>query len=90
MQQALATWRTAFPDLQLVANDLFATEDRAVLYWTFTGTHRGELNGIPATGKSVKLSGISMARIANGKFVEEVVATDLLGLMQQLGVIPAA
>jgi predicted ester cyclase len=54
-----------------------------------TGTHRGEFMGIPATNKSVKVSYIDLWRVENGKFVENWVQLDMLGLMQQLGVVPA-
>lgn len=87
-REAATTWRGAFPDLHLTINDMIAEGDKVATYWTFTGTHQGELNGIAPTGKQVKTSGISISRIANGKFVEEVVTTDLLSLMKQLGVIP--
>ena len=52
------------------------------------GTHTGELNGIPATGKKVKATGATIARIVDGKIVEERDYVDDLGLLQQLGVIP--
>jgi steroid delta-isomerase-like uncharacterized protein len=87
-QQAATKWRSAFPDLHLTINDMIAEGDKVATYWTFTGTHRGELDGIAPTGKQVTTSGISISRIANGRFVEEVVTTDMLSLMKQLGVIP--
>ena len=52
------------------------------------GTHRGDLMGIPPTGKQVTLSAMNIFRVANGKFVEQWVNSDDLDLMQQLGVIP--
>ncbi|MCM3903214.1 MAG: ester cyclase [Pyrinomonadaceae bacterium] len=86
-QQAATKWRSAFPDLHLTVNDMIAEGQKVATYWTFTGTHQGELNGIAPTGKKVTTSGISISRILNGRFIEEVVTTDLLSLMKQLGVI---
>jgi predicted ester cyclase len=63
--------------------------DKVVGYWTMTATHGGELMGIPATGKRVKLTGVSIMRIAGGKIVEEWNEADQMSLMQQLGVVPA-
>ena len=63
--------------------------DKVVTRGTFTGTHQGEFNGIPATGKKVKVSYCDIWRVENGKCVENWVQMDMVGLMQQLGVIPA-
>jgi steroid delta-isomerase-like uncharacterized protein len=81
--------RAAFPDSKLVIDDLIADENTVVTRWTFTGTHTGELWGIPATGKHVTLSGIHIDRIANGQATDEWYQSDTLGMLQQLGVIPA-
>jgi len=55
----------------------------------FTGTHQGEFMGIPATNKSIKVPYIDLWRTENGLFVDNWVQMDMLGLMQQLGVVPA-
>jgi predicted ester cyclase len=57
--------------------------------WTFRGTQQGELQGIPPTGKQVTLTGISILCLEGGKAVESRHSVDMLGMMQQLGVIPA-
>ena len=59
-----------------------------VLHWNARGTHRGELTGIPPTGKQVTLKGAAILRISNGKIAERWAEYDNLGLMQQLGVVP--
>lgn len=80
--------RTAFPDYQLTAEDTVAEGDRVVNRWVMRGTHRGEFMGVPATGKQLTVSGIDIFRIAGGKIVENRQELDVLGLLQQLGVIP--
>jgi steroid delta-isomerase-like uncharacterized protein len=78
-------WR-AFPDAQLTYDDMLAERDRLVIRFRMTGTHAGELMGIPPTGKAITLSGITIMRFANGKVVERWSQSDFLGLLQQLGV----
>ncbi|GIV76452.1 MAG: hypothetical protein KatS3mg050_0846 [Litorilinea sp.] len=58
--------------------------------WSAHGTHQGELMGIPATGKTVNLTGIAIDRFENGQSVEHWEIIDQVGLMQQLGVMPAS
>ena len=79
----------AFPDIHVHIEDLIAEGNRVVTRWSAHGTHRGDLMGIPATGKTVNFTGIAQDRFENGKSVEHWEIIDQLGLMQQLGVIPA-
>ncbi len=79
----------AFPDLHITVEDLIAEGDKIVGRVTLTGTHQGELMGIPATGKKVSFSEILIARISNGKVVELWEVGDTMTMMQQLGVIPS-
>jgi steroid delta-isomerase-like uncharacterized protein len=88
-KQAHGMFLQAFPDQQVNIEDEVAEDDTVVTRWTFSGTHRGALMGIPATGKQVSIKGISIDRIDGGKVVEHLAQIDMLGLMQQLGVIPA-
>jgi len=81
-------YRTAFPDLRLTIEDIIAEGETVVARWSCRGTHKGDLGGIAPTGKHFTISGISIARIANGKMAEGWVNWDALGLMQQLGVVP--
>jgi len=81
-------FRTAFPDAQFTIEDMIAEGDRVVLRLTMRGTHRGVFNGIPPTGRTVVVSGVSIERIVNGRIVEGWVTNDALGMLQQLGVIP--
>jgi len=84
-----AMYLGAFPDVKVTSDFQLAEGDKVVMRWTGTGTHTGELMGIPATGKRIEMTGISIQRIAGGKIVEEWVESDQMGLMQQLGVVPA-
>ena len=87
-KQVATMYRSAFPDLRLTIEGMIAEGDQVALRWTSTGTHRGDLQGLAPTGKSIQTSGITILRFANGKVVEECARWDTLGLMQQLGAIP--
>ena len=80
---------TAFPDVRVTIEGLLADGDEVAVRWTLRGTHEGELRGgVPATGRRVEVSGITISRIRNGRVVESWGNYDLLGMLQQLGVIP--
>ena len=87
VESGVANRRTAIPDIHVTIEDIILAEDRVLARLTFRGTHKGEFQGIPPTNKVVKWSGIWIYRVANGKFVERWHNYDMLGLMQQLGVI---
>jgi steroid delta-isomerase-like uncharacterized protein len=80
-------YRAAFPDIRLAIEDIIAEGETVTARWSCRGTHKGDLNGIAPTGKQFSISGMSIARFANGKMVEGWVNWDALGLMQQLGVV---
>jgi steroid delta-isomerase-like uncharacterized protein len=80
-------YRTAFPDLHTEIDDLVIAGDKAVICITLTGTHEGELMGIAATGKQVKVHGMVRSRFEDGKIVDEWEILDMLAMFQQLGVI---
>lgn len=79
----------AYPDGAITIETQLAEGDYVATRWTGRGTHKGELMGIPATGKQVTVSGITISRLSGGKVAEEWIAWDTLGMMQQLGAIPA-
>ena len=85
----MSTFLTAFPDLQFRIDDMIAEGDKLVTRWTSTGTHLGDLMGIPPTGNSATVTGIAIDRFVNGQSVENWGVFDQMGLMQQLGVVPA-
>jgi len=80
--------RTGFPDFHVTAEDLIAEGDKVAVRWIITATHQGELAGIPATGIEVTWTGMTIWRFADGRLLEGWWAIDVLGLLQQLGVIP--
>ena len=82
------TLREAFPDLHFTIEDQIAEADRAVTRWTARGTHRGAFRGLPPSGRQVRVTGITINRVAGGKVVEGWMNLDELGLLQQLGVKP--
>jgi predicted ester cyclase len=84
-----AMFKAAFPDFHVTIEDELAEGDRVASRGYFTGTHTGEFMGIPPTGKSIKVSYIDIWTVEGGKLKENWVQMDMLGLMQQLGVIPA-
>ena len=88
-RQEVTMYTNAFPDLHFAVEDVIAEGDRVVVRWVATGTHRGDLPNVPATGKQVTVAGMSISTVRNGKIVEKSGNWDALGLMQQLGVIPS-
>ena len=88
MRQLVAMFRTGFPDAHVTIEAELADGDSVIHRGYFTGTHQGDFQGIAPTGKQIKVKTIDIWRVANGKMVENWVQMDMLGLMQQLGVIP--
>ncbi len=88
VEQWLAAFATAFPDGYTTIEDMVAEDDRVVARTTFNGTHQDEMQGIPATGKTISMPGITIFRLDNGKIAEGWLVNDNLGMMQQLGIIP--
>jgi steroid delta-isomerase-like uncharacterized protein len=89
-QDAAKGWRDAFPDLKFTIVLTVAEDDLVTVVWTATGTNTGQGNGLPATGKSGSLRGITVWRIVDGRIREEWSEFNTMRMMQQLGLIPAA
>jgi steroid delta-isomerase-like uncharacterized protein len=87
-RQLVMIFRTGLPDFHLAIEDLVAEDDKVAFHCVATGTHTGELLGVPATGKTVRVTVTGILHLANGKLVENRVNFDALGLMQQIGVVP--
>jgi steroid delta-isomerase-like uncharacterized protein len=78
----------AFPDTQILVEDLFTRADKLACRFTVSGTHKAEFMGIPATDKFIKFTGITILKFLAGKCTEKWNQADLLGMLQQLGAIP--
>ena len=84
----ITAYRNAFPDLHFTIDEQIAEGNTVVTRWTAHGTHKGELAGLPATGKVATVVGLGVDRVENGKIVESWGLFDQFGMLQQLGVIP--
>jgi len=85
----LNAFRAGFPDMNMQVESAFGDDQQIAVRWKMNGTHTQELFGIPPTNKNVTVKGISVLRVADGKVAEDWVSEDSLGLMTQLGLIPA-
>ncbi len=90
VRQSVQFYRKAFPDTHFVIDEQVAEGDRVVTRWTAHGTQKGEMPGIPVTGRKAEVSGMQVDRFRNGKIVETWTVFDQLGMMQQLGAVPSA
>jgi steroid delta-isomerase-like uncharacterized protein len=84
-KQLVAYYLNAFPDAHFTIDQEVQEGDTAVTRWTVSGTHKGDLPTLPASGKTFSVTGITVARLKDGKFVESWNNWDALGMMQQLG-----
>lgn len=89
LKQKIADVRVAFPDVHITIDAQVAEGDMVVSRWTAHGTQQGAFMGAPATHKHMAQTGITMLRVENGKIVEGWSRADELGLLQQLGLLPA-
>jgi steroid delta-isomerase-like uncharacterized protein len=85
VKQIVSMFRAAFPDLNITIEEQVAEGDKVCSRTTLRGTHKGGIFGVPPTGKSVTMTGLTMVRIADGRLVESWVKNDVLGLLKQLG-----
>jgi steroid delta-isomerase-like uncharacterized protein len=89
LKQALAGRRVAFPDIQVTVDDQVAEGEKVSTRRTWRATHKGPYRGVAPTGKAVKWTQISVVRFSQGKIVEDWAVADELGILQQLGALPA-
>jgi steroid delta-isomerase-like uncharacterized protein len=87
-KEVLAGVRAGLPDIKIEMGDVIAEGDFVVAPWTMSGTHLGELMGIPPSGRGVRWCGITIYQIEDGKVVDERGEEDGLGLLRQIGAIP--
>lgn len=78
----------AYPDVRFTIRQQLAEGDQVVTYKTFEGTHQGDFMGIPPTGKQVKIDLIDIFTVNEGKITAHWTVVDMLGMMQQIGVVP--
>lgn len=90
VKRYVAALRTGFPDLHVTIEEQIAEGDRVVTRWTARGTHDGVFQGLAPTGRPACVTGTDIDRMADGRAVECWMQMDELGLMQQLGAVPAA
>ncbi|MBI3856864.1 MAG: ester cyclase [Planctomycetes bacterium] len=88
LKQMMAQYLRAFPDMQMKVEHLVAEGDLVVVHIASTGTHKGEMMGIPATGIAIKVNEMHLARVKDGKFVEHWGVEDQMAMMLQLGLMP--
>ena len=82
--------RGAFPDIHVTIEDAFESGDKAVARWSATMTHSGDQLGLPASGKTVRITGISIARFANGKITAGWDNWDQMTMMREIGALEGA
>jgi len=85
----LEKYLAGFSNGRVTVDDQVAEGDKVATRWTGRGTHDGEIAGIAATGKEVTVSGLTISRLEDGKVVEEQTVWDTLGMLTQLGAVPA-
>ncbi len=88
LKDTLRGMRSAFPDLYFSVEEQMADGDKVLTRFEWTGTHRGEFVGIPATGRSVKVWGMVIDRLEESRIKDTRIIMDMLGLMMQLGAFP--
>jgi steroid delta-isomerase-like uncharacterized protein len=88
LKQVISAFRTAFPDIHWVIEEMVGEGDKVFSRFTWHGTHRGEFFGVAATGRKITVKGTVVDRVVAGKMVESRILMDSLGMMRQLGVIP--
>jgi steroid delta-isomerase-like uncharacterized protein len=89
LKSLITSLRSAFPDLEAAVEEQIAEGDKVVTRVTIRGTQRGEIFGMPPTGKSFTIPGVSIWEVRGNLLIQEWVSWDALGMMQQLGAIPA-
>lgn len=89
VKAVVAGYRAAFPDLRIVIDEQIGEGPLVATRWTARGTHRGDFNGIPPTGRESTVTGITIDRISSGQIAESWTNWDTFGLLKQLGVVPA-
>jgi steroid delta-isomerase-like uncharacterized protein len=88
LKQLILAFRTAFPDLHCIVQEEIAQGDRTAVHWTMRGTHQGAFMGNRPTGRPIRVQGIIIVRVVDGRIVENWILIDQMSILQQLGIIP--
>jgi steroid delta-isomerase-like uncharacterized protein len=88
LMDVLRGFRAAFPDIHWSVEEQIEEGDRVMTRFLWSGTHREEFFGVPATGRRVSVWGVVIDRLIDGKIKDTRIIMDALGLMAQLGVFP--
>ena len=88
IDEVVSACRAAFQDLQVTVEDMVTEGDMVAARFTARGVHNGAFMGLPPTGKPITMTGMEIFRLENGKIAELWGEANLLGLMQQLGILP--
>jgi len=86
-KRAVAMYRASFPDSHVRYEEMIEADDVVIGRWSATATHTGNLPGLEATGRSIRITGITIYRFADGMISEAWEELDMLGMWQQLGVV---
>lgn len=89
IKQAVTMFRSAFPDLAYVVEEMIAERDLVMARFSARGTHRGPFLGAAPTGRVVTYAGVDINRIRDGRIVESWVHYDALALLEQVGIVPS-
>ena len=89
MSDVVSSLRATFPDLTLTVDDVIAEGMRVVTRWTMRGTDEGGLFSLPPTHRRVEFSGFFMDQFESGRIIVHHGISDMLGLLQELGIVPA-
>jgi steroid delta-isomerase-like uncharacterized protein len=88
LKEILRQARAGIPDARIEIEDVLGEGDRTLVRFILHGTHQGELFGVPASGRRVRVVTLLVSRLAGARIVEEWAIKDMLGLLQQIGAIP--
>ena len=84
----MQAFTAAFPDAQITVEEDISEGSIVASRWTITGTHQGEFQGVPASGRRISVTGVDFSRVVDGRIAEHWAQFDLMALLQQIGAIP--
>ena len=90
LKEVIRQMRISFPDMQWTVEEMIAEGEKVSTRFVWTGTQQGAFLGIPATGRHITVKGVVIDRLVRGKMADSRILMDTLGMMQQLGAIPAS